>query len=309
MTTPSGGSPSTEFERLTHNLDEARAQLVATDQVLTALGRAAADLDSVLGTVVESARRLCHADVAQIHLLEGDQFRLAAAVGHSDEYWDLLLRKQIALDRGTLSAAWASTGVPSRSLTSSPTLTMGARTPSEWPVPHHYRRADVARRRGRRRALRCGGPRVDPFDDRAADVLTTFAAQAAIAIRNVDLVRALEARSTELGAQGRAARGARRGRRGGQLEPRPRRGSAHDRDPRRAAVRGRRWLDLRVRRGGPGVPGPDRLRYGLSSWSNSFGAHGSASTSTLVGRAAFRAAAAGADLREAPLDAAPAMPS
>ena len=40
--------------------------------------------------------------------------------------------------------------------------------------------------------------RVEPFDDRAADVLTTFAAQAAIAIRNVDLVRALEARSAEL---------------------------------------------------------------------------------------------------------------
>ena len=39
---------------------------------------------------------------------------------------------------------------------------------------------------------------MEPFNDRAADVLTTFAAQAAIAIRNVDLVRALEARSAEL---------------------------------------------------------------------------------------------------------------
>ena len=38
---------------------------------------------------------------------------------------------------------------------------------------------------------------VDPFDDRAMVLLTVFAAQAAIAVRNVQLVRALEGRSTE----------------------------------------------------------------------------------------------------------------
>ena len=36
------------------------------------------------------------------------------------------------------------------------------------------------------------GARVDPFGDRETDVLTTFAAQAAIAIRQVELLRALE---------------------------------------------------------------------------------------------------------------------
>ena len=40
---------------------------------------------------------------------------------------------------------------------------------------------------------------VDPFGDRESEVLTTFAAQAAIAIQQVDLVRALEARQEELG--------------------------------------------------------------------------------------------------------------
>ena len=39
---------------------------------------------------------------------------------------------------------------------------------------------------------------VDPFSDRAIELVTTFAAQAAIAIRNVDLVRALQSRTTEL---------------------------------------------------------------------------------------------------------------
>ncbi len=39
---------------------------------------------------------------------------------------------------------------------------------------------------------------VDPFEDRAITLLTAFAAAAAIAVRNLDLVRALETRSAEL---------------------------------------------------------------------------------------------------------------
>ncbi len=39
---------------------------------------------------------------------------------------------------------------------------------------------------------------VDPFDDRAVSLLTAFAAAAAIAVRNLDLVRALEGHSAEL---------------------------------------------------------------------------------------------------------------
>ena len=39
---------------------------------------------------------------------------------------------------------------------------------------------------------------VDPFDDRAVTLLTAFAAAAAIAVRNLDLVRTLESRSAEL---------------------------------------------------------------------------------------------------------------
>ena len=39
---------------------------------------------------------------------------------------------------------------------------------------------------------------VDPFDERAIALLEAFAAQAAIVVRNVDLVRALEARGVEL---------------------------------------------------------------------------------------------------------------
>jgi hypothetical protein len=56
--------------RLRRDLADARKQVVATGEVLTAIGRSASDVDAILGTVVDSARRLCRADVAQILLDE-----------------------------------------------------------------------------------------------------------------------------------------------------------------------------------------------------------------------------------------------
>ena len=88
---------------LRRDLVEAKTQLAATSEVLTALGRSASDLDAILGTVVENAKRLCYADVAQIHLLEGHSYRLAArSAGLTEEFVDYILRNPILLDRSTL---------------------------------------------------------------------------------------------------------------------------------------------------------------------------------------------------------------
>ena len=64
--------PGDELAQLRNDLDEAREQLSATGEILLAIGASASDLEAVLGTVVESARRLCRADTAQIYLLEDD---------------------------------------------------------------------------------------------------------------------------------------------------------------------------------------------------------------------------------------------
>ena len=97
-----GLPPSNELDRLTHELDEARAQMIATDQVLTAVGRRRRPRLRAGHGRGERAT-LCHADVAQIHLLDGDIYRLvAAAVGHTDGVPGLRLRNHIALDDGSL---------------------------------------------------------------------------------------------------------------------------------------------------------------------------------------------------------------
>src|SRR4029450_3858680 len=43
---------------------------------------------------------------------------------------------------------------------------------------------------------------VKPFSERSVEVLTTFAAQAALAIRTMDLMNVLRARTDELGRRG-----------------------------------------------------------------------------------------------------------
>ena len=104
-----------EIARLNRDLDEARQQLAATGEVLTALGRSASDLDLVLGTVVESARRLCKADAAQLYLLKGNEFCLASFSGLSDDYLDFLNRNPVFESTdGRWWVGWAWSGVPSK---------------------------------------------------------------------------------------------------------------------------------------------------------------------------------------------------
>jgi signal transduction histidine kinase/CheY-like chemotaxis protein len=193
------GGIDAEIARLNRDLEEARQQLAAISEVLTALGRSASDLELVLGTVVESARRLCEADVAQLHLVEGNVYRLASFSGLSDEYLDFLNRNPVRADRRSLVGR---VGLDRR-----PQQIMDVLADAE------YGRHELQRLGGYRTVV--GVPmlldrelvgvlsvwrtEVDPFGDRESGVLTTFAAQAAIAIRQVNLVRALEVRREELG--------------------------------------------------------------------------------------------------------------
>jgi signal transduction histidine kinase len=188
-----------EVERLRRDLAEAREQQAATSGVLAVLGRATSDLDAVLETVVDSARRLCRADIALIFLLEGDAYRLAIASGPlTEEDRAYLAQHPLAQDRGTLAGR---VGLERRPQQIADVL-----------ADPEYGRLDIQRHGGFRTTM--GVPmlldgevvgvlvvwrtQVDPFSERATELLTTFAAQAAIAIRSVDLVNALKARTAEV---------------------------------------------------------------------------------------------------------------
>jgi signal transduction histidine kinase len=203
--TPAGHDPvvdagmTAETERLGDELAEVREQLAATSEVLAVIGRSAFDLEGVLETVVESARRLCAADAGQVFLVDGDRYRFAYGSGMTPEYREFIANYPMVLDRRTLAGR---VGLDRRATQITDVL-----------ADSDYGLADAQRMAGYRTVM--GVPmlldgdvigmltvsrnQVDPFSDHAVDVLAAFAAQAALAVRACDLVRALESRTDELG--------------------------------------------------------------------------------------------------------------
>jgi signal transduction histidine kinase/CheY-like chemotaxis protein len=188
-----------ETERLADELAEVREQLGATSEVLAVIGRSASDLDRVLETVVESARKLCGANAGQVFLAYGDRFRLVYGSGMTAQYREFIADNPVVLERGSLVGR---VGLDRRATQITDVL-----------ADPDYGQTEAQRVAGFRTIM--GVPmlldgevvgvlsvwrtQVDAFSDRAVEVLTTFAAQAALAVRTVDLVRTLESRTDELG--------------------------------------------------------------------------------------------------------------
>jgi len=82
----SASGQETEVARLTRERDEALEQQAATGELLKVISNSKFDLQPVLDTLLETAARLCAADIGVIRRRDGDSYSLAATFGYKPEW-------------------------------------------------------------------------------------------------------------------------------------------------------------------------------------------------------------------------------
>ena len=189
--------------RLARERDEALLeQLAATSEVLQVISRSAFDLKSVLQTLVESAARLCRADKGAIFVNDGDVYRLAAHSGFSPE--EETQAKQYARERplgpnrGSLVGRVAMDG---RVVHIKDVLADADYQASAYQKAFSFRTdlgVPLLREGAVIGVFALMRTEVNSFAETEIELVSTFAAQAVIAIENTRLLSELRQRTDDL---------------------------------------------------------------------------------------------------------------
>ena len=92
-----------ENTRLLNELRESLQQQTATADVLKVISRSAFHLQAVLDTLVESAAKLCEADMGIIDRQQGDVYRAVSFFGHSPEMVRFMQDHPLEIGRGNVA--------------------------------------------------------------------------------------------------------------------------------------------------------------------------------------------------------------
>ena len=181
-----------ENARLLNELRESLQQQTATSDVLKVISRSTFDLKAVLGTLVESAARVCEADIGNIALPSADgTYQVEADYGQSAALSEELRQQKLKPGPG---------GVIGRTALSRSTVhILDAQTDPDYQLREALRLGDYHTMLGVP-LLREGNvvgvfglarTTVRPFTEKQIELVTTFADQAVIAIENTRLLNEL----------------------------------------------------------------------------------------------------------------------
>jgi class 3 adenylate cyclase len=187
-----------ENARLLNELRESLQQQTATADVLKTISRSTFNLQTVLDTLVQSAARLCDADIAVIGRPRGTTYYFEATYGYSPELVEYIANHPTQIDRGTISGRVLVERkiIHVADVLADPEYTYqaaqkigGGRTLLGVPLLREGTPSGV---------ITLGRNSVQPFTERQIELVVTFADQAAIAIENTRLLNDLNKLNQQL---------------------------------------------------------------------------------------------------------------
>ena len=187
-----------ENARLLNELRQSLQQQIATADVLKIISRSTFDLKTVLNTLVESAARLCEADMASVPRVTGGIFDFFASYGYSPDFHEFLRNNPTSPGRGTVSGRAVLEGrtVHIPDVLADPEYNYG-----EGQRVGGYRAllgVPLTREGAAVGTLVLGRAAPRPFTPQQIELVKTFADQAVIAIENARLFEAEQQRTREL---------------------------------------------------------------------------------------------------------------
>ena len=187
-----------ELRQRTDDLSESLQQQTATADVLKVISRSTFDLQTVLDTLVQSAARLCEADMGAILRLKESTYQHAAGYGMSADFHEFMTTMRLEPGKGTVAgrAALAGKVVQVPDVLNDPDYVLSdamkkiaARTLLGVPLLREGISIGV---------IVLMRKTVRTFTNRQIELATTFADQAVIAIENVRLFDEIQDKSRQL---------------------------------------------------------------------------------------------------------------